>query len=93
METFKYLGITLDQCLTFELHIQYVYNKCCARLGMLRKARNCLVQKLELTLYKSLVLPHIDLGDVLYDVAPKELTNKLQLVQFCLQGYIAKCET
>ena len=42
VETFKYLGITLDQCLTFESHIQYVYNKCCARLGMLRKAQNCL---------------------------------------------------
>ena len=81
VSVFKYLGITLDQCLTFETHIQNVYNKCCSRLGMLRKARACLGEKMALTLYKSLVLPHIDLGDVVYDVATSEMTNKLQLVQ------------
>ena len=81
VETFKYLGIMLDQYLSFESHIQYVYNKCCARLGMLRKARSCLGQKMALTLNKSLAILHMDLGDVLYDIAPKEQKNKLQMTQ------------
>ena len=52
MDTSKYLGVILDQCLSFEPHVQTVYNKCCARLGMLKKARSCLGQKMALTLYK-----------------------------------------
>ena len=48
---------------------------------MIRKTRMCLSENLVHTLYKSLVLPNIDLGDVLYDLATNELTNKLQLVQ------------
>ena len=47
---FKYLGATLDQCLSFKPHMQNVYNKCCSRLGMLRRARSCLGQKIALTL-------------------------------------------
>ena len=77
METFKYLGVTLDQCLTFGPHVQ--------------KARSCLGQNMVLTLYKSLVLPHIDLGDVLYDVASKEITNKLQLAQNAACRVILLC--
>ena len=34
-----------------------------------------------LTLYKSLVLPHLDYCDVVYMTANKDLLNKLQLVQ------------
>ena len=41
VDCFRYLGVMLDQCWTFDTHVQNVYNKCCARPGMLRKARNC----------------------------------------------------
>ena len=34
-----------------------------------------------LTLYKSLILPHIDYGDIIYMTASKEALKKLQLLQ------------
>ena len=61
--TFKYLGITLDECLTFDAHIDKVYKHSCGKLGSLGKVRKCLNRKLTLLLYKSLVLPSIDYGD------------------------------
>ncbi len=37
------------------------------------------------------MLSHIDLVDVLYDMAPKEFTNKLQLVQNAACRVILPC--
>ena len=81
VNTFKYLGMTLDQCLTFNDHIDKLYSKCCAKLGAIRKARACMGQNLALRLYKSLILPHLDMGDIIYDVATQESKSKLQLLQ------------
>ena len=78
---FKYLGCWLDEVLNFEYHTDKVYSKSCSKVGVIRKVRHCLTQKLALTLYKSLVLPHIDYCDVVYMSATKESLNKLQLVQ------------
>ncbi len=78
---FKYLGLWLDENLTFDFHVNKVYNKVCQRLGAIRKVRNCLGQSLALTLYKSLVLPHYDYCDTIYMCADKETLHKLQLVQ------------
>ena len=64
---FKYLGVTLDEHLNFESHINNIYNKACSKLGAIRKTRNCVGHSTALTLYKSLVLPHLDsLDAVIY---------------------------
>ena len=42
--------------------------------------RNCLGQNLALTLYKSSILPHIDLRHVVYQLASAEMTKELQIV-------------
>ena len=81
VSTFKYLGIVLDETLSFEQHIDHLYKKCCQKLGAIGKVRDCLNKKLTLQLYKSLVTPHMDYGDVIYMSANKETLAKLQLVQ------------
>ena len=78
---FKYLGIVLNDTLSFEQYIDHLYKKCCQKLGAIGKVRDCLNKKLTLQLYKSLVTPHIDYGDVIYMSANKETLSKLQLVQ------------
>ncbi len=78
---FKYLGLMLDDTLNFEEHIDILYRKTCAKLGAIKKARACVNQQTALTLYRSIVLPHIDYVDVAYMVATKESLKKLQLVQ------------
>ena len=53
--TFKYLGITFDNKLTFGPHVQGVYKKCQQRLYLLRKLRSFHVDpKLQLLLYSSI---------------------------------------
>ena len=78
---FKYLGMVIDENLLWDVHIDKLYTKTCQKLGAVRKSRNCLNEKTALNLYKSLVLPHIDYGDVVYTTATKELLDKLQKVQ------------
>ena len=46
IKVFKYLGLWLDESLTFDFHINKVYNKICQRLGAIHKVRNCMGQSL-----------------------------------------------
>ncbi len=81
VQVFKYLGLWLDENLTFDHHVSKLYTKICQRLGAIRKVRNCLGQQLALSLYRSLVLPHYDYCSTIYMCANKETLQRLQLVQ------------
>ena len=77
----KYLGVMLDDLLTFEDHIQYVVDKSTKKLGILRKSREFLPRKSSILLYKSLILPHKDYCDLVYMTANEHQLNRLQLIQ------------
>ena len=81
VQNFKYLGLMMDEALTFESHINYICKKANQKNGVLRKIRKYLTQKLCLMLYKSLVIPHFDYVDVIYMTATKEQLGRLQLIQ------------
>ncbi len=81
VNTFKYLGVYLDTHLTFDFHIDKVYKKTCSKVGLLKKVRYLVDRPTASTLYKSLVLPHLDYCDVVYVTAKQESLNKLQLIQ------------
>ena len=42
VHTFKYLGLTLDDSLNFEDHVDISYRKTFAKLGAIKKARACM---------------------------------------------------
>ena len=65
VKEFKYLGVYLDETLTFEKRVSYSHNKASSKLGALRKSRDCLDQTTALRLYKSLVLPQFDYCDTI----------------------------
>ena len=52
-------------------------------MGAIRKIRKNLDQSTALSLYKCLVLPHIDHCDIKYDSASQKNLQKLQLLQNC----------
>ncbi len=81
VECFKYLGVKLDQHLNFEEHINWVYKKSSMKLGAIRKIRTNLPQSVALSLYKSLVLPHLDYCDIVYSCTSEANLQKLQKVQ------------
>ena len=47
---FKYLGVILDPCLTWNEHIEHIGNKISSRLGMLRRARKVIPKEACITL-------------------------------------------
>ena len=88
----KYLGITIDENLTFEPHIKHMYRNVCQKLGEIQKTRMCLDNKTSLILYKSLLLPIIDYCDVAYMTATKNSLQRLQKVQNIACGIISKAD-
>ena len=57
---FKYLGVVVDQNLSWKDHIEYIGKKISSRLGMLRRARKVLPRHACITLYCAMVLPLFD---------------------------------
>ena len=81
VDNFRYLGMILDPCLTFTAHIIKLYKKTCSKIGMIKKVRYLIDHSIALSLYKSLVLPHLDYCDTIYMTSTQEDLNKLQLAQ------------
>ncbi len=56
VSNFKYLGVYLDETLSFEKHIDYIYNKACSKLGAIRKLRENVDQSTTLQEFGSAAL-------------------------------------
>ena len=79
----KYLGVILDNFLTFDQHTDYIHGKAVKKLGIVRKAREFLDMGTSVKLYQSLVLPHMDYCDIVYSCTSDANLQKLQKVQDC----------
>ena len=60
----KYLGMMLDENLTFNDHVDYLYIRAVEKLAILRKVRNFVDPNTSILLYKSLVLSYFDYCDI-----------------------------
>ena len=78
---FKYLGVQLDNILSFASHFDYTIRKINSKLAALGRASRYLDTKLLLTLYKALILPHLDYCDIVWDSCSKKYKSKLQILQ------------
>ena len=63
----KHLGMILDTKLNFQEHIKNILTKVNKTTGLLRKLQNILHRELLFAIFKLLVRPHLDYGDVIYD--------------------------
>ena len=84
VNSFKFLGIVLDSRLTMTKHVQHIKTKCARRLNLFR----CIAgtdfgadRKTLLYLYKSLILPIIEYGAVVYAGASDNTLKKLDTIQ------------
>ena len=57
VKSFKYLGVFLDECLSFNDHINYVRSKVASRLGLLSRLRGCLTTEAANKIYLSTLIP------------------------------------
>ena len=85
--TFKYLGIILDQTLSWKDHVSSLGKKISSRLGMLSLARKVLPRHTCLTLYNAMILPLFDYCAPVWDscgVGSKDYLNKLNRRAACI---------
>ena len=81
VSTMKYLGLFIDENLSFELHVKSVCTSICQKLGAIRKSRRWFDTTTSLILYESWILPVIDYCDVIYMTTTKRPLQKLQFLQ------------
>ena len=60
VDTFKYLGVTMDETLSRKEHLSLLGKKVSSRLALLRCARKVLPKSTCITLYNAIVLPIFD---------------------------------
>ena len=81
VKSFKYLGVHVDEKLKWDVHIEQTRNelsKMVNYLGRLRQFVNMSELKL---IYKSIILPHFDYGDVVWQSASSKSLTQLQKIQ------------
>ena len=70
----KFLGVTIDDKLTFKIHINNIVSKIAKQNGILRKIRHNLPLAARITYYNSHILPHLT-----YNLIHWGGTNKVHL--------------
>ena len=79
----KHLGIILDEKLNFKEHIDSTILKVNRGIAVLKKLRYSLPWKSLITIYKAILRPLLDYGDIIYEQAHNEsVCEKLASVQY-----------
>ena len=60
VDTFKYLGVTMEKPFSWKEHVSLLGKKVSSRLALLRRARKVLPKSSCFTLYNTIVLPLFD---------------------------------
>ena len=81
VESFKYLGVLLDERLTWDQHVDFLCKKVSKRLGVLRRASEFLDIPSRKLLYYALILPIFDYCDVVWGNCSITLSNRTQVLQ------------
>ena len=77
VQHFNYLGIMLDENMSWKTHIAMVSKKLSQINGILHRLKYYFPQNILITLYKSLFTPHINYGSLLWGQAGENL-DKIQ---------------
>ena len=81
VQSVKYLGITLDPVLNFNKHAEGIFRKIVFKIYQLAFLKESMTAQIRLKMYKTMILPHIDYGDILYDIAGKYILDKIQVAE------------
>ena len=78
----KHLDIILDDKLDYKCHIDKVLTKSSKSIAVIKRLRNFLPRKSLITIYKTIIIPNLDYGNILYD-QPNNATlcKKIESIQ------------
>jgi len=80
-ESEKDLGVTFDMNLNFDVHIQNAINKANMMLGIIRRTFVYMDEESFLLLFKSLVRPHLEYGNIIWCPFLKRQSAAIERVQ------------
>ena len=81
VSAFKYLGITLDENLSFNEHLSETAKKISSRIGVLGRVRKFLTIKYRVMLYNTLILPFFDYASTTWSNTHARYTDPLVSLQ------------
>ena len=79
--TYKFLGILLDEYLSFDAHCNFLCSKLSRSNYIINRVKNILPTKILKTLYYSLIHPHILYGLPIYSCTTQKNLNKIFKMQ------------
>ena len=77
----KFLGVMLDEKLTWTSHILYIKSKVAKTIGVIRKARQVLGRAYLLSLYNTLILPYLMYCNIIWGSANQSTLLPLIKIQ------------
>lgn len=81
VQEIKYLGVLIDDKLSFKNHIDYTIGKIAKKYGVLCRLREELTQWSKIFLYKALISPHFDFCPSIIYLANEQQMSRLQKLQ------------
>lgn len=90
-DTIKYLGVWLEQELSFKTHIQNTTKKLNYRLKTLYQSVNCFTFQVRKRIVSQLLLPILDYADIVYLNATKTCLHSLDVVYNKLCRFVLRC--
>ena len=81
VESYKYLGTTLDSNLNGSLQLARLNQSIALKMTTFRKMRRYISENTAILLYKTTILPIIDYNDIIYGLLTQQQETKLQRVQ------------
>ena len=74
---FNFLGVTIEETLSWKSHTNIICNKISRTIGIMKKMSSYVPKNVLLTLYNSLILPHLYYGTLVWGFVPGRI-HKLQ---------------
>ena len=81
VSSYKYLGLTLDNQLNYNAHVSKIIASASSKLKQFQRMRGFLSTKASMLVYKSMLLPILEYGDIFLSAATKCNRKKLQTLQ------------
>ena len=92
VKSINYLGVILDENMRYDEYIKKLHSKLKRSLGILRRASKFLNKETKITLYNTLILPHIDYCSTVWgNCTSKGDKIKLQRIQNAAMRIILEC--
>ena len=88
----KDLGVIFDEKLDFNKHIESAINKANRMLGVIKKSFSYLDKNIFLKLYKSMVRPHLEYGNIIWHPMYKKQSISIEKVQRRATRLLKECK-